>query len=98
VWAHLSQQQTSVSLQLQMLAALINITIWLVIVLEFSLFPGNRGRNKNVRFCLWLMTSDTIKARGNAQNSELYFFRNEIRISLSKKINGKQKSWIASQH
>jgi hypothetical protein len=52
---HLSQQQTSVFLQLQMLAVFItNMTIQLVIVLEFTLFPGpavgNTGQNENVGF------------------------------------------------
>jgi len=55
VLTHLSQQQTSVLLQLQILAAVItNMTIQLEIVLEFTLFPGpavgNTGQNENVRF------------------------------------------------
>jgi hypothetical protein len=54
VLTHLSQQQTSVSLQFQMLAAvIISTTVQLVIVLEFGLFPGpvvgNTGQNENVR-------------------------------------------------
>jgi len=55
VLTYLSQQQTTMFLQLQMLAAVItNLTIQLVIVLEFTLFPGpaigNTGQNENIGF------------------------------------------------